>query len=449
MNKIMVENTDYEFKEALEIQKPKSWLKTISAFANGQGGTLFFGVNDDGEVVGIDNPKNVIEKISEMIKARIEPIPVFIIKSEEKNNLIYVEVTVLTGPFTPYYYHSDGNKIVYVRSGDETIEAPSYILNELILKGMGQTYDSILTNENKDDYAFTYLKSKYLNKTNLRLNEEDFISFGLCHQGYLTRAGLLLADMNNLLQCRIFCTRWNGVDKLSEETVLNDLEVQGSILIQLDRALEFLKANTNTRWHKDGKGTVYEPDYDEEAVEEALVNAIIHRDYNVIGAEVVLNIYNDRLEITSPGGMYSGKTIPTVVQTIMESKRRNPVIADIFHRMHLMNRRGSGLANITNRTNKLFNDNKNHVFYKSDSEFFSVTIENANYKKENEIIDLTQREQEVVDIIKDNTIITASDIAKHLNVSRSTIIRITNKLVANKIIERFGSNKKGFWKALI
>lgn len=453
INEMIAECSDYDFKEILEVKRPQSWLKTVSAFANGTGGTLFFGVDDTGAVVGLDDIKSHIGKITDMIQAKIEPNPVFHIIPCKENNLTFLKVDILSGQFTPYYYYSDGNRIAYYRLGDESIQAPSYILNELILRGSGQTYDSVLTQELSSDYSFSYLKSKYLNTVNLRFNSEDFVSFGLSDGKNLSRAGLLLADTNRVRQSRIFCTRWNGVDKLSEETVINDAEISGCLLIQLDRAIDFFKANTNIKWHKERGETVYNPDYDEGAVKEALVNAIIHRDYNVLGAEVVLNIYDDRLEITSPGGMCSGKEIPSVVDKVMESKRRNPIIADLFHRLHLMNRRGSGLANITNRTNKLFDDGNNHVFYRSDNEFFVVKIENANYSVNVETINdrnetLNRNEAAVLKLIKKNSFITQNEMANALSLSRSTVIRITNKLTRNGIIQRVGANKNGYWKVI-
>ena len=457
MIKLLEECTDYDFKIELEERKPKSWLKSVSAFANGIGGSLFFGVEDENTIKGLNNIKDVITKISDLIKTRIEPVPIYRVIPHEIEELTIVELQVVKGQFTPYYYNADGNKIAYIRSGSQSIPAPAYILNELILKGLGQTYDAIITNEKKNDYSFTYLTSKYLSKTKTRFQDEDFESFGLSENGLLTRGGILFADENHMRQCRIFCTRWNGTNKISEETVLADVEISGSLLIQLDRALAFFEDNTKVPWHKENGDTIYERGYDVEAIKEALVNAIIHRDYNVVGAEVVFNIYNDRIEITSPGGMYSGKTIPCIVESVMESKRRNPVIADLFHRMHLMNRRGSGLANITNRTNALFNDGKNHVQYRSDEEFFVVIIDNANYGTKKETnndtnidtnVVLSKNEKVVLDAIKSDNTSSVNQIAEHTGLSRSTVLRSIKKLKALSYIIRKGDDRSGYWEII-
>lgn len=455
IKKLISECTDYDFKESLEIKKPRSWLKTVSAFANGTGGSLFVGIDNKGNIIGLENIKEATAKISELIKTRIEPIPIFRAIPRQENGAEFLQLEIAKGQFTPYYYHGDGNKTAFIRSGDDSIEAPSHILNELILKGMGQTYDSIVTTEPKDEYSFDCLRSKYVSKLNFRLIDDDFSSFNLCENGFLTRAGVLFADNNKVLQSRIFCTRWNGVDKLNEDTVINDMEISGSLIKQLDMAIDFFKANTATKWHKEKGETVYEPDYDETAIKEALVNAIVHRDYNVVGAEVVLNIYDDRIEITSPGGMYSGKRIPNIVDGIVESKRRNPIIADLFHRMKLMNRRGSGLANITNKTNALFNDGKNHVFYNSDDEFFRVKIENANYKNKiagngsnvkNE--GLSKNEESITNLIKEKPSITLDEMAASLQISRITVARAISDLTNKNVLKRVGANRNGHWEIL-
>ncbi len=453
IDELISECTDYDFKVELEDKKPRSWLKSVSAFANGLGGSLFFGISNDKEFIGLDNIEKKTEIISELIKVKLEPIPIFNLIPHLINKKHVLELKILGGQYTPYYYSSDGNKIAYIRNGSESIPAPAHILNELILKGKGQTYDSIDSGLSKDDFAFTVLKSSFLQNTHTHFSESDFASFSLVlSNGNLTRAGVLFADENRYLQSRIFCTRWNGVDKISEDTVLDDLEVKGSIITQLNRAMDFFISNTKRPWHKNEEGTVWEPEYDEEAIREALVNAIIHRDYNVMGAEVVLNIYNDRIEITSPGMMFDGGKVPLIVTSTLESKRRNPIIADVFWRMGFMNRRGSGLANITNKTNRLFNDNNNHVFFKTANGFFKTIIYNAKYDANDGTINgtngLNEREKIVVKMIKKDPNSTLDEMAQILCISKRTLARIIAILKEKGIIVRSGSNKDGYWEII-
>lgn len=162
LNKLIAECSDYDFKERLEVSKPKSWLKSVSAFSNGIGGTLFFGVDDNKNPVNIKDPKSVCDKISELINARISPVPTYTLEPYNEvyngKEIVYVVLKVMPGPSTPYYYLADGANETYIRSGNQSIKAPRHILEELILKGQNKTYDSIITTYLKSNYSFTFLK---------------------------------------------------------------------------------------------------------------------------------------------------------------------------------------------------------------------------------------------------------------------------------------------------
>ena len=100
--KLISECSDYDFKEQLEVNKPKSWLKSISAFSNGIGGILFFGINDKNKLVGIDNPQYVSDKISEIINSKISPTPTFLLEPYQENGVTFIAVRVMPGPSTPF-----------------------------------------------------------------------------------------------------------------------------------------------------------------------------------------------------------------------------------------------------------------------------------------------------------------------------------------------------------
>ena len=104
------EATEYEKKVKLEVRKPKSWCKTVSAFANGDGGILIFGINDDDNIIGLDNPKHDSETISEQIKAKLDPIPTFTLKIDKIEKKTIITVDVKTGDETPYYYIGEGSR---------------------------------------------------------------------------------------------------------------------------------------------------------------------------------------------------------------------------------------------------------------------------------------------------------------------------------------------------
>ena len=438
--KIISESSDCEFKEKLEISKPKSWLKSVSAFANGVGGTLLFGVSDDKKFIGINNPQYVTEKISELINAKIYPTPNYLLESLVECGSVFVVIKVSPGSSTPYYYCSDGVREAYIRSGNQSIITPRHILEELILKGQNKTYDSIITSYLKKDYSFTFFEATFLEKTFTRMREADYVSFSLMNsEGYLTNAGVLLSDQNIYRHNRIFCTKWNGLTKTSLEEASDDAEFTGGLVKILDSALNFIKLNTKKKWKKAPEGRVEMPEYDEISIREALVNALIHRQYTNVGSEVTVDIYDDRIAITSPGSLASGMIFNKEPTEIVPSIRRNPILADIFARMKYMDRRGSGFEKIKNGTNRLFNDGNNHVEFNATQSFFNVVIYNANYNKGKEVV------KEIVKEIEINGTISVKELGKKLNVSERTVRYEIDKLREKGIIIREGSTKAGKW----
>ena len=123
----IAEATECDFKAALEVKKPKSWLKSVSAFANGIGGTLFLGIDDNRNVIGLADAQADAEAISRLIKERITPYPNFILVPERENGKDLLVLTVISGRTTPYYYKADGVMEAYIRIGNESVIAPDYI----------------------------------------------------------------------------------------------------------------------------------------------------------------------------------------------------------------------------------------------------------------------------------------------------------------------------------
>ena len=327
IDQLIAEATECDFKVALETKKPKSWLKSVSAFSNGIGGTLFFGISDDREPIGLSDVQSDAEAISRLIKERITPLPQFNLKPfiEDNKNLLAIEVS--SGRSTPYYYKADGVMEAYVRVGNESVIAPDYIVNELILKGTNQSFDTLLTDALKKDFSFTLLEATYLERTGLHFESSDYISFGLANKnGFLTNAGKLMADQHIVYNSRIFCTRWNGLEKGSIfDDALDDKEYEGNLIYLLKSSSDFIKNNSKVRFTKEAQYRVDKPDYAERAITEAIVNALIHRDYIVLGSEIHINMFDDRLEITSPGGMFGGGTIQEYdvynIRSIFEADR--------------------------------------------------------------------------------------------------------------------------------
>ena len=454
LSKYIGEGTIYDKKEKLENNKPKSWLKTVSAFANGIGGALIFGISDKDEVIGLDNYKKDSENISEIIKTKIEPLPKVTLKHyliEDKNIII---LFVHSGKETPYYFTEGGHQTAYIRLGNESIPAKNSDLINLILKGKNRSYDSLGTDIKKDNVSFTKLKSLYYLKTGNEFTDSDLESFGLVNKdNFLTNAGALLADEPIIKHSRIFCTRWNGLDMTSGiEEALNDNEFEGSILLLLQNAENFIKVNTKKKWKKGNESRIEMPDYPERAIQEVLVNAIIHRDYAVIGSEIHIDIYDDRIEIYSPGGMFDGSFIQE--QNIMEisSLRRNPIIADLFNRIHLMERRGSGLKKIISSYQNAINyTQEKKVEFKSTQKDFKVILKNLNYKvaiKSGDKVAIKSQDEQlgkILEYIKKYNNCKTSDIENLLSVKSSRARKLLSILVSEKKIQALGQNKNRYY----
>ncbi len=376
------EATEYDKKETLEERKPKSWLKSVSAFANGNGGVLIFGVADDDTLKGLSDVKTASEKISEAVKSKMDPIPTIDLQIRQEDGKDLILLHIAAGAETPYYYIGDGGRIAYIRVGNESVQATATDLKRLILRGSNSTYDSLPTLYRFEDFAFTKLRSVYRQRTGLEMDAQDFVSFGLVDEkGFMTNAGALLADESPMRFSRLFCTRWNGLDKASGVMeALDDKEFSGSLIVLLQNGEEFVRNNTKKRWKKNDAGRVEMPDYPERAVLECLVNALIHRDYMITGSEVHIDIFDDRLEIYSPGGMMDGSLVQELNTDHVPSKRRNPVIADVFSRMNYMERRGSGFRKIKADYHRAINFHEalEPQFY-SDRTNFIVTLFNLNY----------------------------------------------------------------------
>ena len=289
-----------------------------------------------------------------------------------------VDLEVQDGPAYPYYYAFDGSHTAYVRHGDQSEEATSRELNELILQGMNQTFDALPSSYRVGDVSFTLLAAtfKNLKKEDFDL-EKDLPSAGLVtDDGQITNGGLLLCDQGVLKQSRIFCTRWKGNYKGSiEEDALDDKEFQGASLITLlQNAEDFVRNNSKNPWSIRGMTREERSDYPYKAVREVLVNALIHRNYQILGSEIHVEVFDDRLEITSPGGMMNGRRVQDMDIRHIPSMRRNQVISDVFSRLGFMERRGSGIDRILNSYVEVA---QKPTFY-SDSDFFIVTLPNRS-----------------------------------------------------------------------
>lgn len=461
----------YDKKEKLERNKPKSWLKSVSAFANGRGGKLIFGVKEDNTILGLSDYQEVSENISEFIKIKMDPNPEFDMEIKELDGKIILILSVFAGKNTPYFVVDGGTRTAYKRVGNQSVPASRIDLFNLSLKGEHISYDSLGSKKKLEDVSFKELRIEYKERTGKDFEEKDLKSFGLVNdENNLTIAGALFADNYQVYQSRVFCTRWNGLTKANGRMdALDDIEFEGNIIYLLKASLDFVKRNSKKMWKKGPVYRIEYPEYPERAVQEALVNALIHRDYSVIGSEVHVDIYDDRLEIYSPGGMYDGTFIQDINPLDVSSSRRNPIIADVFARMDLMERRGSGLRKIIEayEAEENYKEELKPEFNSTESSFTTI-LKNLNYDTQNitqndgqsegqnegenegqndgKKLKPKERRNKIVKLMKENSNITTIELSHILLVSVSTIERDLKILTDEKTIEYIGSAKDGYWK---
>ena len=478
VHELIGEATAYDKKEKIERNKPKSWLKSVSAFANGEGGTLILGISDNNEIIGLTNAEEDAELISEAIKTKLDPIPSIELNFKELDEKKLIFLYVNEGQETPYYYIGDKQRLAYVRIGNESVVADRVQLKQLVMKGSGRTFDSLPSSYKFENMAFTKLKSVHYKRLQRSFEDSEFVSWGILDEaGKLTNAGALLADDSPMRQSRIFCTRWNGLtmtNGLGE--AIDDIELEGSVIGQLQDAVTFIRNNSHKRWWKENDHREELPDYPERAVTETVANAIIHRDYMQMGSEIHVDMYDDRLEIYSPGGMMDGKLIQQLNPLTVPSKRRNPLLADFFSRLGLMERRGSGMRKIIDAYKQYEHLTTYHApEFNSNSSEFHVTLWNLNYVEEEESEFLKEKKEflkgpdeflkrkkeflkdekeflkvkrMIYKMVSTNPQITVAKMSVTIGLSDRQVRKYIKKMTDLNLIIREGGRKNGSWKII-
>lgn len=478
------EATAYDKKQMLEVKRPKSWLKSVSAFANGEGGTLIFGVSDDDQIIGLADAEKDAERISEEVKSKLDPVPAINLEYKDVEGKKLVLLHVYPGQETPYYYIGDKQRLAFIRVGNESVTADRIQLKSLVLKGSGRTYDSLPSSYKFEDMAFSKLKSVHYKRLQRSFEDSEFVSWGIVDEnGRLTNAGALLADESPIRQSRIFCTRWNGLDMTSGlGEAIDDIELEGCVIGQLQDAVSFVRNNSHKKWWKEDDYREELPDYPERAVTEAIANAIIHRDYMQMGSEIHIDMYDNRLEIYSPGGMMDGRFIQQLNPLTVPSKRRNPLLADFFSRLGLMERRGSGMKKIIN-TYKSYEHltNYHEPEFTSNASEFHVTLWNLNFEdgiigeitpdggpmiqefvKENGEVavkefvkeqpkfakEFVKASRQIYKLISQNPQISAVQMAESMGLSTRQVQKYMKRLQELGKITRIGGRKMGEWKII-
>lgn len=442
------ENQVIEWKESWQ----DKYLEWICGYANAQGGILYIGIKDDGDVLGLDS--KVVKKLLEDIPNKITSAFGITcdVNQKTKNKKKYIQIIVKKSKL-PMNLHGR----YYYRTGSVKKEITGFELTEFIIKSTGTSFDAMISDIERERLTFDSLGKKYKVATKNELDlDKDLVSFKLMQEdGQMTNAGVLFADQWNVHHSRVFCTRWNGLEKAnSAQEALDDAEYTGSLIDLFDNSMAFIKKNSHNGWRKEKNKRIELPDYPERALEEGLVNALIHRSYLQTGVHSQVDIYDDRLVITNPGGMYDGSEVQNLDLRHVPSKLRNPILADVFGRLRLMERRGSGLKKILDayKSEERYSEELRPVFYTDGYNFF-LTLWNLNYAYSKAQIKaqikaqsgaMTDREYLLL-ILRENPSITQAELATMMNKSRRSIQMLMKQLIEEGVIYRKGSKRSGTW----
>ncbi len=370
------------------------------------------------------------------------------VKGGKKYNQIFVKKSKLPLNLHGRYYY---------RTGSVKKEITGFELTEFIIKSTGTSYDEMTADIERERLSFNALKKKYQSTTHNTLDmDDDLISFKLMKEdGQMTNAGVLFADQWNIHHSRMFCTRWNGLEKAgSAQDAMDDDEFTGSLVDLYENTMAFIKKNSKRGWRKESESRIELPDYPERALEEGIVNALIHRSYLQTGAHSQVDIYDDRLVITNPGGMFDGSEVQNLDLRHVPSKLRNPILVDVFGRLRLMERRGSGFKKILDayEAEERYRDTLKPEFYTDGYNFF-LTLWNLNYaydKAQNKAQNKAQSAElpdkdYILLLLRENPSITQTELAEVMNKSRRFVQMQMKELTEDGVIERLGSKKKGTW----
>ena len=386
-----LESTDTEFKGIIREGKKENgaaaeigWLKTIAAFANTEGGNLYIGVEDKRHtVVALDHQSadKVILMIHRQVKARITPIPRYRVSTvpvrtgDETRYVILVHVEVSRS--LPVVVHESGLLGIYVRNYGQTELASPEQIRDMVLISEQIPYDRAFTDQtySRDDFQKLYAVAQ---ERNVQISEKQLISIGFMSKDWkLSRGALLFRDSCESDETLTVAAVWPDLDKGSS-VVLAHEEFRGDLLTILEAAIEFVSNHSVNGYRKEATDRVAFFSYPARSVTEGIVNAIGHRNYYMSGTQIEINIFLDRLEITSPGTLLGvrrlvrEKNIASIIP-----RRRNEVICSVLEMCRYMEKKGSGFDKIEEDYQGW--DEKHQPYISSDAASFTLALPDLTY----------------------------------------------------------------------
>ena len=411
--------------------------KEVIAFANTKGGTMYVGVQDDGHILGVENADRVTLQINNMVRDSIKPdVTMFVrYETQEIDGKQIVAVTIQKGTDRPYYLGSKGLKPsgVYVRNGTSTDPATDTAIRKMIKETDGDCFEDMRSLE--QNLTFKAATAQF-SKSNVAFDEAKMQTLGLVsHDGIYSNAAMLLSD-----QCcsTIKAATFSGTDKSDFQ---DRREFGGSLFQQMEEMYSYLDLRNRTRATFEGLYRNDVRDYPEEALREALLNSLVHRDYS-FSASTLISVYDDRIEFVSVGGLLGGISLDDILLGL--SVCRNPKLAAVFYRLKLIEAYGTGMPKII----KAYAGSGLEPKIEVTSNAFKITLPNRNaVKKETNVADMPRsNEERILSFVESNGHIVRSDVDVLLDVSQATANRILKRMVADGLLYQDGSGRKTKYK---
>jgi ATP-dependent DNA helicase RecG len=414
--------------------------KEIIAFANSDGGKLYIGVQDDGKIVGLDDPDSVALQISNMVRDSIKPdVTMFLrYKTIEENGKKIIEVNVQRGTDRPYYIAKKGMRPegVYVRQGYSSVPATDAAIRRMIKETDGDRFETMrcldqeLTfKETEKEFQFRKVKFGSQQMRTLKLVDND---------GLYSNLALLLSEQNpHTIKVAVF----QGIN----QTIFKDRrEFDGSLMKQMNEVYDYIDIHNQIRATIEKLSRIDVRDYPVIAVREALLNLLVHRDYS-FSASALISIYDDRIEFVSVGGLVPGIDLEDVMAGL--SVCRNQNLANVFYRLHLVEAYGTGLKKIM----EAYEETSEKPIISTTKNSFKIVLPNVNIKYKTKDIsvlienipttsvpELDSNEQRVLTYVRDHGTITRPEAEELLGVSASTAARLIKKMVKSGLLLQHG-----------
>lgn len=406
--------------------------KEIVAFANSEGGTIYIGVSDDGEVVGIEDSDKSGLQVSSMVHDNIKPdLSMFVsYRTLNFDGKEVLSIDVERGTNRPYYLANKGLRPegVYIRHGFSSIPASDSTIRNMIKETGGDVYEALRSIN--QDLTFNSCENEFKNR-NIDFKEQALKL--VSNDGLYTNLGLLLSD-----QCPY--TIKAAVFEDYDQSLFKDRnEFSGSLLKQLEDVYSYTDKYNNNRSTFDKLWRIDTRDYPEKALREALLNSIVHRDYSY-SASTLISIYKDRLEIVSVGGLMPGYELKDIKNGLSDT--RNPNLANIFYRLKLIEAYGTGIKKIYDAYE--LSGCEPEIITTNNS--FKIILPNLNYKQNNNLYISSPEmiycdENILLKYLNDNQSITRKEVETLMGLSQSSAGRILKKMVDEGKLIQFGGSR--------